>query len=191
MRGLTSMASDFTVFLGEMMRRPTEVSAIAPSSAAVARKMTEGLDSVRGPIVEIGPGTGSFTRMILERGIAPERLTLMEMNPRFCETLCQKFPGVTVLNRPAQDIARIGLTGIGAVISGVPVLARPQIQREILGPAFSVMAPDAVFVQITYSPNAPIPPEVQAELGVSATKRGTVWANLPPARVFEFRRVVQ
>ena len=183
------MASDFTVFIGEMFRRPTEVSAIAPSSVAVARKMTEGLEQVDGPILEIGPGTGSFTKVILERGVAPERLTLMEMNPRFCETLRQKFPGVTVLNRPAQEIARIGLTGIGAVISGVPVLARPQIQREILRPAFSVMAPGAVFVQITYSPNAPIPQEVQAELGVMARKRGTVWANLPPARVFEFRAV--
>jgi len=183
------MASDFTVFFGEMMRRPTEVSAIAPSSAAVARKMTEGLEAVAGPIVEIGPGMGSFTKAILARGVAPERLTLMEMNPRFCETLRARFPGVTVLNRPAQEMEAAGLSGVGAIISGVPVLARPAIQRGILGPAFRVMAPGGVFVQITYSPNPPIPAEVQAELGVMCVKRGTVWANLPPARVFEFRAV--
>ncbi len=81
------MASDFTVFLGEMMRRPNEVRAIAPSSAAVARKMTEGVERTTGPVVEIGPGTGSFTRAILDRGVAPERLTLVELNPRFCEEL--------------------------------------------------------------------------------------------------------
>lgn len=185
------MASDFTVFLGEMMRRPKEVSAIAPSSAGVARKMTEGVEAVTGPIVEIGPGTGSFTRAILERGIAPERLILMELNPRFCEELRRKFPGVRVLNQPAQEIERIGVKDLGCVISGVPVLARPQIQREVVGNAFRVMAPDGVFVQITYSPNAPIPPEVQAEMGLTARKRGTVWANLPPARVFEFRRKFQ
>ncbi|GGE24053.1 hypothetical protein GCM10011360_10680 [Primorskyibacter flagellatus] len=185
------MASDFTVFLGEMMRKPMEVSAIAPSSAAVARKMTEGVEHVEGPIVEIGPGTGSFTRAILERGVAPERLILMELNPRFCEELTRKFPGVTVLNRPAQEIEKIGVTNLGCVISGVPVLARPQIQREVVGHAFNVMAPDGVFVQITYSPNAPIPEDVQASMGITAVKRGTVWANLPPARVFEFRRKVQ
>ena len=183
------MPSDFAVFLGQMMRRPTEVVAIAPSSAAVARRMTEGLEQVQGPIVEIGPGTGSFTRAILERGIAPERLTLMEMNPVFCETLRQKFPGVTVLNRPAQEIEQIGLSNIGAVISGVPVLARPQIQRQVVGRALRVMAPGAIFVQITYSPGAPISDEMQAELGVSVEKRATVWANLPPARVFVFRRM--
>ncbi|EAQ01060.1 hypothetical protein OB2597_03444 [Pseudooceanicola batsensis HTCC2597] len=185
------MASDFTVFLGELMRNPREVSAIAPSSAAVARKMTEGVENVEGPIVEIGPGTGSFTKAILERGVAPERLILMELNPRFCEELARKFPGVTVLNRPAQEIENIGFSNLGCVISGVPVLARPQIQREVVGRAFNVMAPDGVFVQITYSPNAPIPEDVQIDMGITATKRGTVWANLPPARVFEFRRKVQ
>jgi len=183
------MPSDFAIFIGEMMRRPTEVVAIAPSSAAVARKMSEGVENIHGPIVEIGPGTGSFTRAILDRGVAPERLTLMEMNPRFCDTLRAKFPGVTVLNRPAQDIEKIGLRGIGAVISGVPVLARPTIQRQVVGRAFNVMAPDGVFVQITYSPGAPISDEMQAELGVRYEKRGTVWANLPPARVFAFHRM--
>lgn len=185
------MASDFTVFLTEMMRNPKEVSAIAPSSAAVARKMTEGVEHVTGPIVEIGPGTGSFTKVMLERGVAPERLILMELNPRFCEELRQRFPGVTVLNQPAQDIEKLEVSNLGCVISGVPVLARPQIQREVVGRAFNVMAPDGVFVQITYSPNAPIPADVQAQMGIVAHKRGTVWANLPPARVFEFRRRAQ
>ncbi len=183
------MAKDLGVFFGEMLRHPKEVVAIAPSSGAVARKMSEGLEGVTGPVVEIGPGTGSFTRAILNRGIAPEQLTLLETNERFCDMLHEKFPGVRVLNRPAQDIENIGLIDIGAVISGVPVLARPQIQRDVVGRAFGVMAPQGFFTQITYSPGAPISPEMQRELGVSAEKRGTIWANLPPARVFVFRRM--
>ncbi|OUS22616.1 methyltransferase type 12 [Rhodobacterales bacterium 59_46_T64] len=183
------MARDLTLFLGEMMRRPAEVVAIAPSSSAVARKMTEGLETVTGPVVEIGPGTGSFTREILARGVAPERLTLLETNPRFCDALRAKFPRVTVLNRPAQEIEKTGLRQIGAVISGVPVLARPAIQRDVVGRAFDVMAPDGQFVQITYSPAPPIDAEMQAELGLTCHKRGTVWANLPPARVFVFHRI--
>ncbi len=183
------MAMDFGLFFGELLRHPGEVVAIAPSSAAVARRMTAGLERVQGPVVEIGPGTGSFTRAILARGVAPENLTLLETNARFCAALQEKFPGVRVLNRPAQDIGEIGLSGIGAVISGVPVLARPTIQREVVGRAFEVMAPEGFFAQITYSPNAPISPEMQRELGIRAEKRGTVWANLPPARVFVFRRM--
>ena len=183
------MPGDFRIFLSEMLRHPREVVAVAPSSGAVARRMSDGLGQVRGPVVEIGPGTGSFTRAILARGVAPERLTLLETNATFCDALRARFPGVRVLNRPAQEIAEIGLRDIGAVISGVPVLARPTIQREVVGRAFEVMAPDGMFTQITYSPQAPISPDMQRALGIRAQKRGTVWANLPPARVFVFRRV--
>lgn len=182
------MAANISLFLGQMLRRPAQVVAIAPSSAAVARKMTEGLEHTTGPVVEIGPGTGSFTRAILKRGVARERLTLLETNPEFCKALTREFPGVTVLNRPAQEIREIGLSDIGAVISGVPVLARPQIQREVLGRAFDVMSPRGFFTQITYAPNSPVSEEMQVELGIFARHRGIVWNNLPPARVYEFRR---
>lgn len=182
------MPRDLAVFLGEMIRNPDEVRAIAPSSAAVARLMTAGIEKVTGPLVEIGPGTGVFTKAILARGVAPERLTLLELNPRFCDDLRAKFPGVTVLNRSAEEIRDIGLSDIGAVISGVPVLARPELQRAVVGRAFDVMAPDAFFTQITYANSSPVTPAMQAELGLRAIKRGTIWANLPPARVFEYRR---
>jgi len=182
------MSGDLSLFLGELLRHPAEVSAIAPSSGAVARRMTEGLEDITGPVVEIGPGTGSFTRAILARGVAPERLTLLEMNARFCDILRARFPGVRVLNLPAQRIADIGLDRIGAVISGVPVLARPRIQREVVGPAFGLIAPGGFFTQITYSPGPPIPEDTRRALGLTVERRGTVWANLPPARVFVFRR---
>lgn len=181
------MVREMALFLGEMIRHPGEVVAVAPSSSATARRMTEGLEDTEGPIVELGPGTGSFTRAILARGVAPERLTLMEMNARFCEELERAFPGVTVLNRPAQEIAEIGLSGMGAVICGVPVLARPRIQREVVGEAFKVIRPGGFFTQITYSPRPPISVEMRRELGLEVEDLGTVWANFPPAQVFRFR----
>ncbi|WP_226553622.1 class I SAM-dependent methyltransferase [Celeribacter naphthalenivorans] len=184
------MPRDFAVFFSELIRNPDEVRAIAPSSSATARLMTRGVEDISGPIVEIGAGTGAFTREILARGIDPARLTLLELNPRFCVELCEKFPGVHVINRPAEDIRDIGLSNIGAVISGVPVLAKPALQRAVVGRAFEVMAPGAFFTQITYANSSPITPEMQGELGLVSEKRGTVWANLPPARVFEYRRRV-
>ena len=59
------MVREMAVFLGELLRVPAGVAAIAPSSAATAQRMTLGLEDATGPIVEIGPGTGSFTRAIL------------------------------------------------------------------------------------------------------------------------------
>jgi phosphatidylethanolamine/phosphatidyl-N-methylethanolamine N-methyltransferase len=181
------MVREIAVFFGELLRHPAGVAAIAPSSAATALRITLGLENVQGPVVEIGPGTGSFTRAILARGVAPERLTLMETSERFCVELERQFPGVRVLNRPAQDIAGIGLEGIGAVISGVPVLARPRIQRAVVGEALKVMRPDSFMNQITYSPLPPIPPEMREELGIEVEDLGVVWANIPPAHIFRFR----
>lgn len=182
------MAKDFGIFFSELLRHPNQVVAIAPSSAAVAQKMTLGLEQAKGPVVEIGPGTGSFTRAILARGVAPENLTLLETNTRFCDMLRERFPGVRVLNQPAQEIGNIGLRRIGAVISGVPVLARPTIQRDIVGRAFRLLGPDGFFNQITYSTSSPISPQMQRELGLISEKLGTIWNNLPPARVYSFRR---
>ena len=183
------MPGDFRLFLSEMLRHPREVVAVAPSSGAVARRMTEGLGQVRGPVVEIGPGTGSFTRAILACGVAPERLTLLETNATFCAALRARFPGVRVLNRRAQEIAGIGLrddrrgdfrrAGAGA----------PDHSARGGGPGLRGDGTDGVFTQITYSPQAPISPEMQRALGIHAQRRGTVWVNLPPARVFVFRRI--
>ena len=181
------MVREMAVFLGELLRVPGGVAAIAPSSAATAMRMTLGLEGSEGPVVELGPGTGSFTRAILARGVAPERLTLMETSARFCEELERQFPGVRVLNRPAQEIAHIGLEGVGAVISGVPVLARPKIQREVIGEALKVMRAGGFINQITYSPRPPIPAEMRAALGLEVEDLGMVWANVPPAHIFRFR----
>ena len=182
------MPRDFAVFLGEMIKNPDEVRALAPSSGATAKLMTEGVQTTTGPIVEIGPGTGAFTKAILARGVAPDRLTLLELNPRFCAELHDKFPGVRVLNRAAEDMCDLGLSQVSAVISGVPVLARPELQRAVVGRAFDVLADDGFFTQITYANHSPVTKDMQRELSIRAYKRGTVWANLPPARVFEYRR---
>lgn len=178
---------EMAVFMGELIRQPAGVAALLPSSQAAAERMTLGLDGLDGPVVEIGPGTGSFTRAILARGIAPEQLTLLETSARFCEELARRFPGVRVLNRPAQEIGEIGLSGVAAVISGVPVLARPAIQRDVVGAAFRVMRPDGFFNQITYNPRPPIPAAMRAELGLEVEPLGMVWANFPPAHIFRFR----
>ncbi|GAA3875164.1 class I SAM-dependent methyltransferase [Celeribacter arenosi] len=182
------MAREFATFLGEMIRNPGEVRAIAPSSRACARLMTKGVESTTGPIVEIGPGTGSFTRALLDRGVDPERLTLLELNPRFCDELRHRFPGVRILNRSAEEIVDIGLRDVGAVISGVPLLARPDLQRRVVGRAFEVIAHDGFFTQISYASTSPLNAKMRADLGITATKRGRIWANLPPAWVYEYRR---
>ncbi|MGZ5939428.1 MAG: class I SAM-dependent methyltransferase, partial [Rhizomicrobium sp.] len=71
-------------FLRGLIASPRGVGAIAPSSPALARAVAAQVDPAKpGPILELGPGTGAITKELLGRGVAPERLTLIEYDPDF------------------------------------------------------------------------------------------------------------
>lgn len=181
--------SDLALFRRRLLKNPRQVSAIAPSSRTLARAMTLGLGPKSGAVVEFGPGTGRFTEAILARGVPPENLTLFELDEEFVDHLRRKFPGVTVHQRPAQEAANLLATGVGTVISGLPLLSMPDdVRQGIVGAAFAILAPRGRYVQFTYGSRPPLPPETISTLGLTVDKGHKVWANLPPATVYRFRR---
>jgi phosphatidylethanolamine/phosphatidyl-N-methylethanolamine N-methyltransferase len=183
------LTSDLALFRRRLLRNPRQISAIAPSSRALARAMTLGLGPQSGKVVEFGPGTGRFTEAILARGVPPEDLTLFELDEEFVNFLREKYPGVTVHQRPAQEAARFVGGGVATVISGLPLLSMPSEVREgIVGAAFEILRPRGRYVQFTYGARPPLPAETVAALGLTVNKGHKVWANLPPATVYRFRR---
>ena len=177
------------LFLGQWLRRPGRVAAVAPSSQALARVMTAGLGPDSGPVIELGGGTGKITEAILARGVAPERLTVYETDPVFAGLLRQRFPGVTVVEADARTLTAGPVKQVGAVISGLPLLTIPErVQRQIIEAAFACMRPGGVFVQFTYGWRPPIDRPVRAALGLVWTASRWILCNLPPARVYTFRR---
>lgn len=183
------MSSDLALFRRRLLKNPRQVSAIAPSSRTLARAMTLGLGPKSGQVVEFGPGTGRFTEAVLARGVPPENITLFELDEEFVTYLRQKFPRVTVHQLPAQDAANLVAPGVSTVISGLPLLSMPPDVREgIVNAAFAILAPRGRYVQFTYGPRPPLPPETISALGLTVNKGHKVWANLPPATVYRFRR---
>lgn len=182
------MDKDLALFVGQLLRNPRDVSAVVPSSRRLARAMVQDLAPSTGRVVEFGPGTGKITESILAQGVAPQDLTLYEMNPVFCLALRRRFPGVRVVNAPAQEAAR-ELAGVGAVVSGLPLLSIPrEIQRGILGAAFAILRPGAPYIQFTYGPQPPVAEPVREALGLSVEPGPRIWHNLPPARVYRYRK---
>lgn len=183
------MANEARLFLRQLLTQPKQVSAIAPSSRWLARAMAQGLGPHTGRVVEFGPGTGRLTEGILAAGVAQKDLTLFEMGADFVAHLHLRYPGVTIHHDGAQTAAQHVAPGVGAVISGLPLLSMPPALRcSIVQAAFDILAPDGVYVQFTYGPKPPLSPEQLAQMGLTVTKGPKVWANLPPARVFHFRR---
>jgi phosphatidylethanolamine/phosphatidyl-N-methylethanolamine N-methyltransferase len=180
---------DDTQFLRSWMAKPLLTGAVMPSSRALARAMANCVDPAReGPVIELGPGTGVVTEALLNRGVAPARLLLVEFNPAFCELLRARYPGVTVVAGDAYAIRRLIAVRheAAAVISGLPLFNRPvRFRVRLLADAFTLLAPGAPFVQFTY---AMVPPVPRSWSGAHVRAASLVWRNVPPARVFVYRR---
>jgi phosphatidylethanolamine/phosphatidyl-N-methylethanolamine N-methyltransferase len=178
-------------FLRALVTRPKNVGAIVPSSRALARAIAARLDPAQhGPVLELGPGTGVITEAILERGIAPERLTLVEYDSDMAASLARRFPKVRVIEGDAFDLPHtlgpLAAHAHSGVVSGLPLLNFPFPRRHsFMEGVCRLLAPGAPIIQFSYGVNAP----VSAPPGFGVRRAALVWANLPPARVWVYRKV--
>src|ERR1700733_972853 len=106
-----------------------------PSSRALARAIAARLDpSKPGPVLELGPGTGVITQAILERGIVPARLTLVEYDSDMAAFLTGCIAGVDVVGGDGFDLdhtlGRKAQEKFSAVVSGLPLLNFPLARRQ-------------------------------------------------------------
>lgn len=191
-RGKRGDLADEARFLRSWLDKPLVTGAVSPSGKALARMMARYVDPAEpGLVLEIGPGTGPVTEALIARGVAPERLVLVEFNPEFVPLLERRFPGVTVVRGDAYA-ARAALEGrldapLTATVSSLPLLTKPVRQRaRLLEDCFDMSRPGAPFIQFTYGLAPPIPREAIGLTTAIGSPR--VWLNLPPARVWIYRR---
>ena len=178
-------------FIRTWLEKPLTLGAVTPSSRALARAMAGYVDpAVPGAVIELGPGTGPITEALVAQGIDPLRLVLVEFDATFCRLLRARYPGATVVQGDAYGLKRL-LAGLlqepaAAVVSGLPLFTKPmQTRLRLLFEAFGLMMPGAPFVQFTYHAVAPIPARLDR---VRAQASERVWMNIPPARVWVYRR---
>jgi phosphatidylethanolamine/phosphatidyl-N-methylethanolamine N-methyltransferase len=73
-----------------------------------------------------------------------------------------------------------------AVVSGLPLVTKPiKMRLRLIRDAFDLMLPGAPFVQFTYSVASPLPRRLG---GFSAESSERIWMNIPPARVWVYRK---
>jgi phosphatidylethanolamine/phosphatidyl-N-methylethanolamine N-methyltransferase len=178
-------------FIRSWIERPLTIGAVTPSGKILARAMARYVDPESdGPIVELGPGTGPVTEALVEAGVVPSRLVLVEFNSAFCRILRSRYPEATLVQGDAYSLRRLLasllLQPAAAVVSGLPLVTKPIRERvRLIRDAFDLMLPGSPFVQFTYSMAAPLPKRLGG-FSVEASKR--IWMNLPPARVWVYRQ---
>ena len=178
-------------FLKSWIERPLLTGAVSPSGKHLARAMANAVDPARpGPVIELGPGTGPVTEALIRRGIDESRLVLLEYNLDFCRLLHARFPKATVVHGDAyrlKDTLKDHLREPpAAIVSGLPLFTKPERMRlTLLDEAFELAQPGAPFVQFTYAVVSPVPLKAG---GFEARATNRIWRNLPPARVWIYRR---
>lgn len=188
----TRAKGEWRAFLARVLRHPRIVGAIAPSSEALAQAMLGAAQPLRGPVLELGAGTGVFSRALLRAGLAPEALHVVERLPEFAAALSAQLPAVQVLELDAAQLlpAQFAQAPV-TVVSGLPLRAMTEIQVEaILGAVLAACSEDVRIVQFSYGLRCPVPSAVRARLGLHAQRVCWVAANLPPAFVWRLQRVV-
>ncbi|MEP2185200.1 rRNA adenine N-6-methyltransferase family protein [Roseibium sp.] len=144
-------------------------------------------------IVELGGGTGAVTRALIENGIAPDRMVVLERDRALSDWLRRAFPEVTVVTGDAEHLQRhLASNNAGPVrriVSSLPLLSLPRSQRSvILAEAFAVLGENGCLIQYSYGPSCPVSRTLRDGLGINAKHVGTAWRNLPPARVWKFKK---
>jgi phosphatidylethanolamine/phosphatidyl-N-methylethanolamine N-methyltransferase len=178
-------------FIRSWIERPLSIGAVTPSGKILARTMARYVDPHSdGPVVELGPGTGPVTEALVQAGVAPSRLVLDEFNPAFCKILHARYPEATLVQGDAYSLRRLLETLLlqpaAAVVSGLPLVTKPiRMRLRLIRDAFDLMLPGAPFVQFTYSVASPLPRRLGG-FSVEASER--IWMNIPPARVWVYRK---
>jgi phosphatidylethanolamine/phosphatidyl-N-methylethanolamine N-methyltransferase len=192
---LEDRIADEARFIKSWLENPLAMGAVSPSGRKLATALADQVDPADGgPVIELGPGTGPVTQALLRRGVDPRKLILIEYDAEFCKLLARRFPTARVVHGDAYALAAtVGPlldAPAAAIVSSLPLLTRPESDRiALMEAAFDLLGEGKPFIQFTYGVLSPI------ARGHGATSRPftaqaspPVWMNLPPARVWVYRR---
>ena len=176
-------------FLRLWLQRPVRLGAVMPSSRSLAVAMASDVDpTAMGAVVELGGGTGNITAALLEAGIAPRDIVVIEREPSLCRVIAKRFPQIRVICGDAMKLRsllrRAGVGPVKAVVSGLPLLSIPKkAERMIVAQAFTVLAKAGVLIQFTYGPKArcPAPSPRRSASSASAPTGCSTTCRPPPS----------
>ncbi|WP_082568361.1 class I SAM-dependent methyltransferase [Rhizobacter sp. Root1221] len=184
--------SEIFHFLRAWLANPLRVASVLPSSSSLSLVITREITTATGPVIELGPGTGVFTRALLTRGVPEEDIVLVESGREFVGRLRSQFPAASILEMDAADLGSVQVhedLKAGAVISGLPFLSMPPRKiLAILAGTFQKLRADGALYLFTYGYFCPIPKVLLDRLGLKSTRVGGTFANFPPAVVYRIKR---
>lgn len=180
------------LFLKQTLAHPRMIGAvIATSGIAVDATLAEvDWDKCR-LFVEYGPGTGAFTRRVLELAHPDARIIAIDTNADFADYLRRSLPDrrLSVVRGSAEDVERIiatnGPEGADYVLSGLPFSTLPDgIGDRIVAATRRSLRPGGQFLVYQYSLFA----KKLLDREFDEVECDRVWRCVPPLRVMRATR---
>ncbi|MGY1439115.1 class I SAM-dependent methyltransferase [Streptomyces reniochalinae] len=215
-RVLAQRHAEGWMFLLEAARDIRTTGAIAPSGRALARALTDPVRTQAGRplnILEAGAGSGAITRTLIPRLSPGSRLDIAEANPRFADRLhhlARTHPHLAghgqQVHIHTRRVEGLDITRrYNVIVSGLPFANfTPDQVDTIMDRYLNLLHPGGTLTYFAYlgtrrartllasRPQAHRHRAVEEVLADYqrryATGCWTVWANLPPARVWQLTR---
>jgi phosphatidylethanolamine/phosphatidyl-N-methylethanolamine N-methyltransferase len=182
--------SNAGLFFRRWLANPLQMGSIVPSSRALCRRVVEQTHYTDDQIVvELGAGTGVVTHALLDSGLPPGRLYVVEIVPDMADHLRRALPGVNVIQGDARRLPHLipqKLHGrIGTVIVGIPLVLLPLAEQRRFIDAIEAVSPGSGFICYTYMVTSPLPAKKHA-----LVPKREAWTplNFPPASVWRYTR---
>lgn len=180
--------SGLFLFFREIIRDPASIGAAIPSSKALANAMARYLpEHLDGLVVELGAGTGVITSALLEHGLSPDQLIVIERSQSLCEHLRERFPGLRIIEGDASQLDQLLQAEhqpIAAIVSSLPLRSiNADLGKKIVLAIQKVLSPQGRYIQFTYSWSHEHP-HIPDQLKHDSSE--VTWLNLPPARIDVF-----
>ena len=201
--------SDLLVFVDQVRHSGGAIGAVLPSSRALARRMLDGLPAAGAPrrVLEVGAGTGAFTRELIERLGPADTLVIVELNPAFCARLriqvveWTQAPGAPAVELIEADVLTIEPAApFSYIVSSLPLNAFPEaLVAQIVHKLEAVLAPGGTLAYFEYTGFRSVregvrrargergPSAVEAALAPHVVGSRQVLWNVPPATVRQVR----
>mgnify|MGYP001598227470 FL=1 len=191
---LTTKFNETFAFTKKFISHYQQMGAVIPSSRHLAQAMVAALPSIPSGqyIVELGAGTGVFTRQLLvDRPSNP--IIAIELDHDMAVRLRIAFPNATIVEGDAAKLSdilsslNIRHDQVGGVLSAIPFISLPaSIGDTIFAAMAEVLTTGKPYMQVTYFSPAWRGFSVWKNFSRRSIKR--VWRNVPPAEVMEFYR---
>jgi phospholipid N-methyltransferase len=191
---MTTKLNDSFAFTKKFLVKYRQMGAVVPSSKYLARAMVAALPSMTPGkyIIELGAGTGVFTRQLLAD--RPSNPTVaIELDHDLAVTLRSEYPKATVIEGDASKLSdilaslNIQQDQVGGILSAIPFISLPaSIGDSIFSAIADVLTTGMPYIQVTYFSPSWRKFNVWKYFDRPSIKR--VWRNVPPAEVMEFIR---